>query len=146
MHLKLINGTPEKYSLRQLRNDNPNVSFPAEPTDALLAEWNVYPYTRPDRPDVDHLTSRVVDGSFEQDSVGNWSLPYVVEQLPLADAERNVRNRRDNLLQDCDWVTIRSKELGQSVPIEWYTYRGDLRQVPEQAGFPYSVVWPTKPE
>lgn len=145
-YLKLTNSIPEKYSIGKLRRDNPNVSFPRYPTDSLLATFDVYPYTRPDRPDVDHLTAKIVDGSFEQDAVGNWSLPYVVEQLDQATAEQNVRDRRDALLRDCDWVTIRAKELGQPVPIDWYNYRGDLRQIPEQDGFPYSVVWPTKPE
>jgi len=27
----------------------------------------------------------------------------------------------------------------------WATYRQDLRDVPQQAGFPTTVVWPTKP-
>lgn len=146
MHLKLTNGQPEKYSLRQLRKDNPNTSFPAEPTDALLATYDVYPYTRPDRPDHDHLTTTVVDGNFEQDSVGNWSLPYVVQQRPQADAERNVRSRRDALLAECDWVVIVRTEKGTNIPMGWEVYRQALRDITAQEGFPYSVTWPTPPE
>ena len=146
MHLKLTNGSPEKYSLRQLRKDNPNTSFPAEPTDALLATYDVYPYTRPDRPDYDHLTTTLVDGSFEQDAVGNWSLPYVVQQRPQADAERNVRSRRDALLAECDWVVIVHTEKGTNIPMGWEVYRQALRDITAQEGFPYSVTWPTPPE
>lgn len=146
MYLKLTNGSPDKYSLRQLRSDNPNTSFPAEPTDALLAEWDVYPYTRPDRPDYDPLTTTLVDGSFEQDAVGNWSLPYVVQQRPQADAQRNVRSRRDGLLSECDWVVIVHTEKGTNIPLEWEVYRQALRDVTAQEGFPFNVIWPTPPE
>jgi len=146
MYIKITNGSPEKYSLRQLRSDNPNTSFPAEPTDALLAEWDVYPYTRPDRPDYDPLTTTLVDGSFEQDAVGNWSLPYVVQQRPQADAERNVRSRRDDLLQESDWTQLPDSPLSADSKTAWATYRQQLRDITSQAGFPYSVVWPTPPE
>lgn len=146
MYLKVTNGSLEKYSLRQLRKDNPNTSFPAEPTDALLATYDVYPYTRPDRPDYDPLTTTLVDGSFEQDAVGNWSLPYVVQQRPQADAERNVRSRRDALLAECDWVVIVNTEKGTNIPMGWEVYRQALRDITAQEGFPYSVTWPTPPE
>ena len=28
---------------------------------------------------------------------------------------------------------------------EWVTYRQLLRDVPEQEGFPFNIIWPTKP-
>jgi len=105
----------------------------------------------------------------EQDSKGNWVEKYVARDMFAdtsedgvtttkaeheaayqatldADAAATVRAQRDELLAKSDWVTIRAKELGQTVPEDWYTYRGDLRQVPEQSGFPHDVTWPTKPE
>jgi hypothetical protein len=106
----------------------------------------------------------------EQDANGNWVEKYVARdmfsdytdedgvshtkseqetayQATLdADAAKTARTERDRLLAESDWVTIRAKELGQTVPEDWYTYRGDLRQVPEQSGFPHDVTWPTKPE
>jgi hypothetical protein len=83
MYLKLTNGTPAKYTLGQLRRDNPQTSFPKSIPDDLLASYDVFPYTRPTAPEYDGLTSRLVDGDFEQNTVGKWSLPYVVEQQPL---------------------------------------------------------------
>ena len=105
----------------------------------------------------------------EQDSKGNWVEKYVAKDMFAdttedgkkttkaqheaayqatldAEAAATVRAQRDELLAKSDWVTIRAKELGQTVPEDWYTYRGDLRQVPEQSGFPHDVTWPTKPE
>ena len=144
MHLKLTNGNPAKYTLGQLRRDNPNTSFPKQIPDELLASYEVYPYTRPSAPEYDRLSSRVIDGNFEQDAVGNWSLPHVVEQQPLEQAGRNIRSRRDGLLQETDWIVIKSSERGQNIPAEWELYRQALRDITSQEGFPYSVTWPTK--
>ena len=57
----------------------------------------------------------------------------------------NVRAERDSLIAKTDWVVIRAKELGQTVPADIFAYRGDLRQVPDQEGFPHTIVWPTAP-
>jgi hypothetical protein len=105
----------------------------------------------------------------EQDANGNWVEKYVARdmfsdytdedgvshtksgqeaayQATLdAEAAASVRAQRDELLAKSDWVTIRAKELGQDVPIAWYNYRGDLRQIPEQDGFPHDVTFPEEP-
>ena len=136
MHLKLTNGTPAKYTLGQLRRDNPQTSFPKLIPDDLLASYDVYPYTRPNTPEYDNLSHRLTDGAFEQVDCA-WSLPYVVEQLPKDQSERNIRSRRDSLLQDTDWIVIKSYERGQNIPAEWELYRQALRDITEQTGFPY---------
>lgn len=66
--------------------------------------------------------------------------------ITSAAAAANVRTERDALLAKTDWVVIRAKELGQTVPVAIFEYRGDLRQVPEQAGFPHTIIWPTEIE
>jgi len=144
MHLKLTNGTPATYTLRQLRRDNPNTSFPKLIPDDLLASYDVYPYTRPAVPEYDSLSYEVQDGSFEQVD-GEWSLPYVVQQQEDVRAKRNIRSRRDGLLFESDWIVIKSYERGANIPAEWELYRQALRDVTAQSDFPYEVTWPTKP-
>jgi hypothetical protein len=145
MYLKLTNGIPEKYNLGQLRRDNPRTSFPKHISDELLASYDVYPYTRPAKPDYDNLTSGLSDGNFSQDQDGNWSLGYTVTQRDQALAERNVRDYRDGLLKESDWVTLRSMDHGQPIDVNWKQYREDLRNVSDQEGFPFNITWPTKP-
>ena len=144
--VKTSNGQVEQfpYTLGDLRRDNPQTSFPKLIPDDLLASYDVYPYTRPAVPEYDSLSHRLTGGAFEQVD-GAWSLPYVVEQQPLEQAERNIRSRRDGLLQETDWVVIKSYERGENIPAEWELYRQALRDITAQAGFPYSVEWPTKP-
>lgn len=57
----------------------------------------------------------------------------------------SVRDSRDRLLQESDWIVAKSYERGEPVPADWVSYRQALRDITTQVNFPYSVVWPTKP-
>jgi hypothetical protein len=52
MFVKIIDGSPVAYSIRQLRLDNPQVSFPREIRDETLAEYDVYPVADAPPPEV----------------------------------------------------------------------------------------------
>ena len=41
---------------------------------------------------------------------------------------------------------LRWADLTEAKQNEWATYRTDLLNVPQQAGFPNTINWPTKPE
>jgi len=43
MYIKLIDNTPTSYTINQLRRDNPQVSFPSDIPNELLATYDVYP-------------------------------------------------------------------------------------------------------
>ncbi len=55
-----------------------------------------------------------------------------------------VRNERNRLLSETDWVAARASETGVAVSNEWKTYRQALRDVPTQSD-PGNITWPTKP-
>ena len=61
-----------------------------------------------------------------------------------------VREERDiKLRQEVDPIVtnpLRWAELTSEKQAEWTTYRTDLLNVPQQAGFPNTITWPTKPE
>ena len=59
---------------------------------------------------------------------------------------KSVRADRDRRLAECDWVTIRAMDTGTAMSAEWSAYRQALRDITAQDGFPWNVVWPTKPE
>ena len=143
MHLKLTNGVPAKYTLGQFRRDNPNTSFPKQIPDEMLASYDVYRYTVQDV-DYDPMTQTKFEGDFSQVD-GQWVLSMVAENLPLEQAERRIRSKRDEDLQITDWVVVLHSEKGTDVPVTWKDYRQALRDITTQADFPYSVTWPTKP-
>lgn len=60
-------------------------------------------------------------------------------------ASANVRHIRNGLLKDSDLIVTRHYEMGTPVPQEWVEYRQALRDIPLQEGFPFDVVYPTKP-
>jgi len=54
-----------------------------------------------------------------------------------------VRDQRDNLLSKTDWT--QAADIPQATKDKWAPYRQALRDVPQQSGFPYDIVWPIKP-
>ena len=69
-----------------------------------------------------------------------------VAQLIAEQPAKEARAKRDRLLTESDWVTIRATERGDPVPTEWQTYRQALRDIPDQTGFPEEIEWPQEPE
>ena len=67
-----------------------------------------------------------------------------------ARAAEAVRAERDNILATVvDPLVsnpLRWADLTSDKQAEWSQYRTDLLNVPQQAGFPHTVAWPTKPE
>jgi hypothetical protein len=51
------------YSVSQLMRDNPQTSFPKNPPDEVLAQWNVFPVARSDQPTYDPATHRIEEGA-----------------------------------------------------------------------------------
>jgi len=89
---------------------------------------------------------------------GKWYTKYILgpvftgdtaaadeaEYKAMKDAEqaKSVRNSRNTKLTDCDWTQIADSTADKTA---WATYRQALRDVPSQAGFPWTVTWPTQP-
>lgn len=87
------------------------------------------------------------------------------EELNEEDAAAFARKIRDKLLNDTDnrvaldrfnisvpsgtsftaWLSF-LKSLGEIITGAWATYRQELRDLPEQEGFPFNVTFPTPPE
>ena len=64
----------------------------------------------------------------------------------MKDAEQAtaVRADRNQKLGQTDWT--QGKDIADNISTAWATYRQALRDVPSQAGFPWTVQWPTQPE
>lgn len=144
MYVKVNNNVATKYSLAQLKLDNPLTSFSKSIPEELLASYGVYPYSLASFPEYDPLISHLEEGDFKLGSNNSWSLGFSVVNLPTEQAELNIKAKRDQLLFESDWIVTKSYEQGQPVPTDWLTYRQALRDIPLQVGFPYSIVWPTK--
>lgn len=70
-------GDPQEYSLYDLRQAVPNVSFPATPSPSLLAEHDVYSYEMDPEPSYDPSYQSISPGDFYQDGA-QWKRRWVV--------------------------------------------------------------------
>lgn len=57
-------------------------------------------------------------------------------------AAQAVRYNRDKMLAASDWTQIPDAPVDAAA---WAEYRQALRDVPEQEGFPETVIWPEAP-
>ncbi len=71
--------------------------------------------------------------------------PYTAEEISalLTSSANTVRSFRNALLAESDWTQVSDSTVDKPA---WAAYRQELRDITAQAGFPHSVVWPTKPE
>jgi hypothetical protein len=62
----------------------------------------------------------------------------------MKDAEqaKSIREQRSTKLADCDWTQVDDSPVDKAA---WATYRTALRNVPAQAGFPWTITWPDAP-
>ena len=110
-----------------------------------------------ERPWSDNLEARIAAG------LEAWLSLAQAESYAAAAAA--VREKRNELLADTDammaldrmglnvpsgstfsaWLAF-FKKLGEALLGAIPIYRQALRDIPQQAGFPYNVVWPEKPE
>ena len=59
-----------------------------------------------------------------------------------AEQAKSVRQSRDDKLKECDWTQVADAPVDKDA---WAAYRIALREVPDQAGFPWTIDWPVKP-
>lgn len=65
------------------------------------------------------------------------------KQYDYDKAAAEIRKQRDALLNDTDWTQMPDSALSQEKQERYRIYRQALRDVPEQEGFPYDVIFPT---
>lgn len=88
--LKIIdNQITYPYSIRQLKRDNPQVSFPREMPEERLAEWGVYPVTKVAQPGYDPETQTVEEGEPIQVE-GIWTQVWNVRSLTTDELKSRV--------------------------------------------------------
>jgi hypothetical protein len=71
-----------------------------------------------------------------------WSaIEAKIVEMAAAEVIADARAERDRLLAETDWWASSDLTMTQ----EQIDYRQALRDIPQQAGFPDNIIWPTKP-
>ena len=142
MYIKITDGKAERYTFRQLRQDNPNTSFPKEPNLSTLAALGVFPVTQTEKPDVDEgqVAKRDEQPAVQGDGTYVWG--WTIGDKTSTELAAEARNKRNTLLTASDWTQVADAPVNKT---SWAAYRQDLRDITDQDGFPTSINWPAKP-
>jgi hypothetical protein len=80
---------------------------------------------------------------------GNWYTNYVTvdvseEVREVMDAQQaiSIRAERNRKLTETDWTQVADAPVDKAA---WAGYRQALRDVPDQPGFPWDIIWPDAP-
>lgn len=128
----------------------PNVSFPSTGVDdEFLAENSLLPvfYVA----DFDSNTQKLVPT--EPYISGNAVYTFNILEKTQEDINTDLANersaktaeirlQRDQLLKDSDWTQVADAPTDK---VAWATYRQELRDITQQEGFPFNVIFPTPP-
>jgi hypothetical protein len=147
MYLRIIDDTINyPYDIITLRKSHPNVSFPVNLTNEVLAEWGMYEVTPNPKPNdytknITEGTPVLTDGIYYQ----NWiqtdasqaEIDYRIENQWFI-----VRETRNELLAECDWTQL--ADIPNETKELWTSYRTQLRDITSQTN-PFSINWPVKP-
>ncbi|WP_316899222.1 tail fiber assembly protein [Pseudodesulfovibrio indicus] len=91
-----------------------------------------------------YATEWVKDAAFVYREVAVVAEPD--EEARTAAEAAEVRDLRDLRLALSDWTQLADCPLDEGEKTAWAAYRQELRDVPQQVGFPESVSWPSIPE
>jgi len=165
-----IRSTGEVKTQGQIRSMHPNVSLPKVWNANVNETLGIDPVLASPKPDPSGDYKVVVRNGVEQDANGNWVYAWtendmfqeytetdengvettvtVQAQIDAKVAADNAalasteRATRDNLLKATDHYGLSDVSMTEAMT----AYRQALRDVPQQAGFPQTITWPTKPE
>ena len=138
------------YSVQNLKNENPNTSFPTIIADSLLESFNIYKvetknsgYDSDDSKDVTEVTPTLSGSVYIQTyTISDADTETINKRREIKWSE--VRSGRDSLLSESDWTQFNDSPISGSALTDWQTYRQSLRDITNQSD-PYDITWPNIP-
>jgi len=146
----------------EFRRLNPSTSFPQQISEATLNDFGadvvfegpqasggtVYQYSQ--RDGVEQIsgkwyTKHILGPVFTDGETTAAEQETAYKASKDADQAKSVRTSRDDKLKETDWIVIKNLELNANIPGAWEVYRQALRDIPTQAGFPWTITWPDAP-
>lgn len=135
--IKIIDGLPVPYTFASFRADNRHTVYGATISNRHLNAQGVYRVSVAPKPAVPVDQKLVQDATPIQDADGNWVLGWTLVTL----SEDEIKSLRNKMLSETDWWAVSDRVITEAEA----TYRQALRDIPQQTGFPNTVVWPVSP-
>lgn len=146
----------------EFRRIHKDTSFPEVLTPEILNDFGVDPILEGPQAQTNPPYEISVRQGIEEIN-GKWFTKYVIGPVFTATEDKtaeeqeieykarideqvakSVRDQRDRLLNETDWIVIKSKETGTNLSAAFKEYRQALRDITLQEGFPHNVTWPEK--
>lgn len=115
--IRVVNGSPVEYSLKELRADNKTVSFPADFPSEVLEKYNVFRVESQPRPDPQNNNEMVIEDSPQR--IGNsWRQQWTTR------AKNGVERAKDKRKTD---ATKNLEALARSAGLTPAEFRDAIR-------------------
>ena len=138
---------------------HPNISMPQQLTEATLNDFGadvvfegpqatggtVYQYSQAagvEQLDGKWYTKYILGPVFTDGETTAAEQEAAYKAAKDATQAASVRQERSDKLADCDWTQVADSPVDKAV---WATYRQALRDITDQAGFPWTITWPDAP-
>ena len=147
MYLRIKNNIiTYPYSINNLRQENPNTSFPSEINESVMNEFDLFEVRQTPKPNdytknISEGTPILIEGVYYQNWIQTNASASEIN-LRIEDKWTEIREIRNQLLQECDWTQL--GDIPNETKSLWQTYRQQLRDVTSQEN-PFSIIWPVKP-
>lgn len=150
MYAKIENNVAVKwpYTKDDLRKDTPRTSFTSTISDETLSDYGVVNVFIVNQPQIDYTKNITQNPPLFNTEESRWETTWEVTDASEDEIQRRteqqsvqVRAERNSLLFQTDWRYRRD----QTATPEWDAYCQALRDVPSQAGFPWTIDWPVAP-
>ena len=143
-----IRETGAVVTSSEFRAMHPNTGFPQVLVEEILDAFGADPVFNGPQAQPTRYQVAYRDG-VEQVN-GKWYTKFAVadmgdEAKAALDEQQaaSMRSERSRRLAESDWTQVEDSPVDKAA---WATYRQALRDIPTQAGFPWEVTWPAKPE
>jgi len=99
-------------------------------------------------PNMSCMQGFVTDVNKWKVNVSDQTLVPISDKTPTPNMQLQCRQKRNSLLQVCDWTQAADSPLSDTKKAEWATYRQALRDMPDHLGNCHcyaDINWPTPP-
>lgn len=154
MLIQLENGQPVGHPVLEetFRALHPEMLFPPLLTPKIVEPLGFGIFAFTPAPVLEERYDKLVEAAPERDANGTWRQLWQI--VPMTEAERAVadaqqaetaRHARDLKLRETDFSQLADAPAWVD-RAAWAAYRQALRDLPQQTGFPWQVIWPEPPE
>ena len=136
MYALIENGEVKQYPYGAdvLRRDNSQTSFPKNPSNQLLAEWNVFPVTPTEQPSYDPITQNLIEVNPVKTGdawVQTWQVTDAtaeeIEQRQQAQEQEKEQLRLNAYREESDPLFFKAQR-GEATMDEWLAKITEIKQ------------------